>query len=129
MFNRRLLSDVRVDTETVPTGSITIQSGKGTIPQGVNVVLVEQYWDPNGSPTETSLVGVTSGKTYNIVSTYNQYNEGEGDIYQVENTSNWKYWLYVEYGVIDVDTDHSFLPLKISWSPTINEQFPYWKDY
>jgi hypothetical protein len=73
MFNRRLLSDVRVDTETVPTGSITIQSGKGsvTIPQGVNVVLVEQYWDPNGSPTETSLVGVTSGKTYNIVSTYN----------------------------------------------------------
>lgn len=50
MFNRRLLSDVRVDTETVPTGSITIQSGKGsvTIPQGVNVVLVEQYWDPNG---------------------------------------------------------------------------------
>lgn len=131
MFNRRLLSDVRVDTETVPTGSITIQSGKGsvTIPQGVNVVLVEQYWNLNGSPTETSLVGVTSGKTYNLESKYIQYNEGEGDIYQVENTSNWKYWLYVEYGVIDVDTDYSFLPLKISWSPTINEQFPYWKDY
>ena len=74
MINRRLLlSGVRGDTETVPTGSITIKSGKGsvTIPQGVNVVLVEQYWDPNGSPTETSLVGVTSGKTYNIVSTYN----------------------------------------------------------
>ncbi|UVY20622.1 MAG: hypothetical protein [Bacteriophage sp.] len=41
---------MRGDTETVPTGSITIQSGKGsvTIPQGVNVVLVEQYWNLNG---------------------------------------------------------------------------------
>ena len=131
MFNRRLLSDVRGDTETVPTGSITIQSGKGsvTIPQGVNVVLVEQYWNLNSSPTETSLVGVTSGKTYNLESTYTEFNEGAGEIYEVENISNLKFWLYAEYGAIEVDTNYRCLAMKISWSPTINEQFPYWKDY
>ena len=60
-----------------------------TIPQGVNVVLVEQYWDLNGSPTETSLVGVTSGKTYNLESTYIEFNEGQGEIYEVDNISNY----------------------------------------
>lgn len=132
MFNRRLLSDVRGDTETVPTGSITIQSGKGsvTIPQGVNVVLVEQYWDLNGSPTETSLVGVTSGKTYNLESTYIQFNEGEGEIYEVDNISNSKFWLYSEYGRIDVETTYMMLlAMKISWSPIINERPFHWTDY
>lgn len=131
MFNRRLLSDVRGDTKTVPTGSITIPSGKGsvTIPQGVNVVLVEQYWNLNGSPIETSLVGVTSGKTYNLESTYTQFNEGEGEIYKVNNISNWKSWLYAEYGSIDVETDYMRLAMKISWSPIINERPFQWTDY
>lgn len=131
MFNRRLLSDVRGDTETVPTGSITIRSGKGsvTIPQGVNVVLVEQYWNLNGSPIETSLVGVTSGKTYNLESTYTEYNEVQGEIYEVYNISNWEFWLYAEYGTIDVETDYRRLAMKISWSPIINERPFYWTDY
>lgn len=132
MFNRRLLSDVRGDTETVPTGSITIQSGKGsvTIPQGVNVVLVEQYWNINGSPTETSLVGVTSGKTYNhLESTYTEFNEGQGKIYEVDNISNRKLWLYTEYGTIGTETDYRRLAMKISWSPIINERPFYWTDY
>lgn len=131
MFNRRLLSDVRGDTETVPTGSITIQSGKGsvTIPQGVNVVLVEQYWNLNGSPIETSLVGVTSGKTYNLESTYTEFNESQGEIYEVDNISNWKFWLYAAYGMIEVETDYRRLAMKISWSPTINERPAYWTDY
>lgn len=131
MFNRRLLSDVRGDTETVPTGSITIQSGKGsvTIPQGVNVVLVEQYWNLNGSPIETSLVGVTSGKTYNLESTYIEFNEGQGEIYKVENISNLKFWLSADYGIIDVETDYSRLAMKISWSPIINQRPFYWTDY
>ena len=119
------------DTETVPTGSITFKSGTGsvTIPQGVNVVLVEQYWDLNGSSTEISLVGVTSGKTYNIESTYLEFNEGEGEIYEVNNTSNQKFWLYAEYGMIDVETSYSRIPMKISWSPTINERPFHWTDY
>lgn len=100
-----------------------------TIPQGVNVVLVEQYWDLNGSSTETSLVGVTSGKTYNLKSTYIQFNEGEGEIYQVENISNLKIWLYAEYGIIDVETDYRHLAMKISWSPIINERPFHWTDY
>lgn len=100
-----------------------------TIPQGVNVVLVEQYWNLNGSPTETSLVGVTSGKTYNLESTYTEFNEGQGEIYEVDNISNLNFWLYAEYGTIDVETDYRRLAMKISWSPIINEQFPYWKDY
>lgn len=131
MFNRRLLSDVRVDTETVPTGSITIQSGKGsvTIPQGVNVVLVEQYWTPNGSPTETSLVGVTSGKTYNLESTYTEFNEGQGELYEVDNISNFKVWLHAEYGVIGEETYYRRLAMKISWSPIINERPFYCTDY
>lgn len=131
MFNRRLLSDVRGDTETVPTGSITIKSGKGsvTIPQGVNVVLVEQYWDPNGSATESSLVGVTSGKTYNLESVYIEFNEGEGGIYKVDNTSNLKRWLYAENGTIDVETGYRRLAMKISWSPIINERPFHWTDY
>lgn len=132
MFNRRLLSDVRGDTETVPTGSITIQSGKGsvTIPQGVNVVLVEQYFNLNGSPTETSLVGVTSGKTYNLESTYTEFNEGQGEIYEVDNISNRKLWLYAEYGTLfDAETDYRRLAMKISWSPIINERPFHWTDY
>lgn len=131
MFNRRLLSDVRGDTETVPTGSITIQSGKGsvTIPQGVNVVLVEQYWDLNGSPTENSLVGVTSGKTYNLKSTYTEFNEGQAEIYEVDNISNGKFWLYAEYGTFDVETGYRHLSMKISWSPIINERPFQWTDY
>lgn len=132
MFNRRLLSDVRGDTETVPTGSITIQSGKGsvTIPQGVNVVLVEQYWNLNGSSTEISLVGVTPGKTYNLESTYTEFNEGQGEIYEVDNISNLKFWLYADYGTIDdVETGYRRLAMKISWSPTINERPFYWTDY
>lgn len=131
MFNRRLLSDVRGDTETVPTGSITIQSGKGsvTIPQGVNVVLVEQYWHLNGSPTETSLVGVTSGKTYNLESTYTEFNEGQGELYEVDNISNFKVWLRAEYGIIGAETDYRRLAMKISWSPIINERPFYWTDY
>ena len=131
MFNRRLLSDVKGDTETVPTGSITIPSGKGsvTIPQGVNVVLVEQYWDLNGSSTETSLVGVTSGKTYNLQSTYIEFNEGEGEIYEVDNISNSKIWLYAEYGTIGVETGYRRLAMKISWSPIINERPFHWTDY
>lgn len=122
---------VEGDTETVPTGSITIQSGKGsvTIPQGVNVVLVEQYWNLNGSPTETSLVGVTSGKTYNLESTYTEFNEGQGEIYEVDNISNRKFWLYAEYGTIDVETDYRRLAMKISWSPIINERPFHWTDY
>ena len=131
MFNRRLLSDVRGDTETVPTGSITIQSGKGsvTIPQGVNVVLVEQYWNLNGSPTETSLVGVTSGKTYNLESTYTEFNEGQGELYEVDNISNLKVWLCADYGTIGAETDYRRLAMKISWSPIINERPFYWTDY
>lgn len=88
----------RANTWSGATGSITIQSGKGsvTIPQGVNVVLVEQYWNLNGSPTEISLVGVTSGKTYNLESTYIEFNEGQGEIYEVDNISNRKFWLYAE---------------------------------
>lgn len=132
MFNRRLLSDVRGDTETVPTGSITIQSGKGsvTIPQGVNVVLVEQYWNLNGSSIEISLVGVTSGKTYNLESTYTEFNEGQGKIYEVDNISNRKPWLYAEYGgIFDVETDYRRLAMKISWSPIINERPLHWTDY
>lgn len=131
MFNRRLLSDVRGDTETVPTGSITIRSGKGsvTIPQGVNVVLVEQYRHLNGSPTETSLVGVTSGKTYNLESTCTEFNEGEGKMYEVDNISNWKFWLYAEHGTIDVETYYMHLSMKISWSPIINELPFHWTDY
>lgn len=131
MFNRRLLSDVRVDTETVPTGSITIQSGKGsvTIPQGVKVVLVEQYWNLNGSSIEISLVGVTSGKTYNLESTYTEFNEGQGEIYEVDNISNRKFWLYAEYGRIDVETNYRRLSMKISWSPIINERPFHCTDY
>lgn len=131
MFNRRLLSDVRGDTETVPTGSITIQSGKGsvTIPQGVNVVLVEQYWNLNGSSIEISLVGVTSGKTYNLESTYTEYNEGQGKIYEVDNISNRKVWLYADYGIFDVETGYTHLSMKISWSPIINERPFHWTDY
>lgn len=131
MFNRRLLSDVRGDTETVPTGSITIQSGKGsvTIPQGVNVVLVELYWDLNGSSTEFSLVGVTSGKTYNLESKYIEFNEGEGQIYEVDNTSNLKFWLYAEYGTFDEVTSYTRLAMKISWSPIINERPFHQTDY
>lgn len=78
MFNRRLLADVG-DTETIPTGSITIPSGTGsvTIPQGVNVVLVEQYWGLNDdTSTESALVGVTAGKTYNLESLWIEYNAG-----------------------------------------------------
>lgn len=100
-----------------------------TIPQGVNVVLVEQYRNPNGSPIETSLVGVTSGKTYNLESTYTEFNEGQGKIYQVYNISNWKFWLYAEYGVIGTETDDRRLAMKISWSPIINERPFDWTDY
>lgn len=101
-----------------------------TIPQGVNVVLVEQYWDLNGSPTrEISLVGVTSGKTYNLESTYTEFNEGQGEIYKVDNISNWKWWLYAEYGTFDVETSYRRLAMKISWSPIINERPFHWTDY
>lgn len=131
MFNRRLLADVGGDTKTIPTGSITIPSGAGsvTIPQGVNVVLVEQYWDLNDTSTESALVGVTAGKTYKLQSLWSEYNEGEGEIYEVDNTSNWKFWLYAEYGTIDVETEYRQIPLKISWSPTINEKSPHRTDY
>lgn len=103
--------------------------GSVTIPQGVNVVLVEMYWDLNAGPTETSRVGVTAGKTYNLRSLWQEYNYGDGEIYNVYNTVNRKNWLYAEYGTIDEETGYDQVPLKISWSPTINEQSPHWTDY
>ena len=131
MFTRRLLVDSGGDTETVPTGSITIQSGTGsvTIPAGVNVVKCEIYWNLNSSSIEFAYVGVTPGKTYNLQAIWIEYNAGEGEIYEVDNTSNWKFWLYAEYGTIDVETGYKRLPFKVSWSPTINERSPHWTDY
>lgn len=131
MFNRRLLVDSGGDTETVPTGSIIIKRGFGsvTIPQGVNVVLVEMYWDLNERPTETSRVGVTAGKTYNLSSLWLEYNYGDGQLYNVYNTVNEKNWLYAKFGTDGDETGYEQVPLKISWSPTINEQSPHWTDY
>ena len=119
------------DTETVPTGSITIQSGTGsvTIPAGVNVVKIEIFWTLGSSSIEFSYVEVTAGKTYNLQAIWTEYNAGEGEIYDVSNTVNWKFWLYLENGVIDVETGYKRLLFKVSWSPTINEQLPHWTDY
>lgn len=130
MFTRRLLVDSG-GTETVPTGSITIPTGKGsvTIPSGINVVLVQIYWLSNGNFIDFSYVGVTAGKTYKLKGWYTEYNNGEGEIYEVYNTSNDKNWYFAEYGTIDVDTGGVALRIVISWSPTINEQSPHYTDY
>lgn len=131
MFNRRLLIDSRGGMEPNPTGSATIPTGVGnvTIPSGINVVLVQIYWLNNGNFIESSYVGVTAGKTYNLKGQYTEYNTGEGEMYEVYNTSNHKYWLFVEYGSLDVEGASAAVGIKISWSPTINQQSPHWKDY
>lgn len=131
MFNRRLLINSRGGMESNPTGNVTIPSGVGnvTIPSGVKVVLVQIYWLNTGHIIEHSYVGVTAGKTYNLKALYTEYNGGSGELYEVYNTSNHKYWLWVEYGELDVEGASETVGLKISWSPTINQQSPNWKDY
>lgn len=133
MFNRRLLVDL-VDSEGntgTPTGSVNIASGVGsvTIPKGVNVVMLEMYWIRFCVLYGSSYVGVTPGKTYNLKGLEDEYNEGEGWVYETYNTSNRKYWYYAENGYFDVLTASSNMRLVISWSPTINEKSPQYTDY
>lgn len=131
MFNRRLLIDSRGDMESTPTGSVTIPTGVGnvTIPSGIKVVLVQIYWRSNGNFIDSSYVGVTAGKTYNLKGLFTEYNNGEGEMFEVYNTSNNKYWFFSENGTIDVEGGSTGIRIKISWSPTINKQSPHWKDY
>lgn len=133
MFNRRLLIDSMTPTGsvTIPTGSVTIPTGVGnvTIPSGIKVVLVEIYWRSNGEFIDSSYVGVTAGKKYNLEGLYTEYNEGEGEMFEVINTSNNKYWFFSESGTIDVESGSTAIRIKISWSPTINKKSPHWKDY
>ena len=116
--------------ETVPTGSITIPSGKGsvTIPKGVNVVMLEMYWI-SWIMYNFSYVGITPGKTYNLKGVSEEYNYGEGWVYETYNTSNYKYWYYAENGFFDMLTANNNMRLIISWSPTINEKSPDYTDY
>lgn len=90
---------------------------------------MQTYWLSNGNFIDFSYVGVTAGKTYNLKGQYTEYNSGEGEMYEVYNTSNYKDWFYVEYGALDVEGASTYLRIKISWSPTINQQSPHWKDY
>lgn len=115
----------------IPTGSVTIPTGVGnvTIPSGIKVVLVQIYWLSNGYFIDSSYVGVTAGKTYNLKGLYTEYNNGEGEMFEVYNTSNIKYWFFSENGTIYVDTASEPIRIEISWSPTINKQSPHWKDY
>lgn len=132
MFNRRLLTDSRRDMEPNPTtGSANIPKGVGkvTIPSGIKVVLVQIYWLNTGNFIESSYVGVTAGKTYNLKGEYTEFNTGEGEMYEVYNTSNNKYWLFVEYGALDVEGATTAVGIKISWSPTINQHSTNWEDY
>lgn len=114
--------------EPNPTGSAAIPTGVGnvTIPSGVNVVLLHIYWLSTGTIIDSSYVGVTAGKTYNLKVQYTEYNNGEGNKYQVYNTSNHKYWLY---GNVVVVGPIEAVGIVIRWSPTINQQSPRWKDY
>lgn len=131
MFNRRLLQATSGGDIPIPTGSVTIPTGVGnvTIPSGIKVVLVQIYWLSNGDFIDSSYVGVTAGKTYNLEGLYTEYNNGEGEMFEVYNTSNYKYWFFLEYGTLDVDTGSTHIRIEISWSPTINKQSPHWKDY
>lgn len=130
MFNRRLLVDSGGDTGA-PTGSVTIASGVGsvTIPKGVNVVMLEMYWISSGNRYDFSYVGVTPGKTYNLKGVEEEYNNGEGWLYETYNTSNYKDWYYAENGFLDMLTASNNMRLVISWSPTINEKSPHCTDY
>ena len=130
MFNRRLLVNSGGDTGT-PTGSVTIASGVGsvTIPKGVNVVMLEMYWISSWNMYNFSYVGVTPGKTYNLEGVEEEYNNGEGWLYETYNTSNYKDWYYAENGYFDVLTASSNMRLVIRWSPTINEKSPHYTDY
>lgn len=131
MFNRRLLIDSGGYMEPTPTGSVTIPEGVGnvTIPSGINVVLVQVYRLANEYFIDSSYVGVTAGKTYNLKGLYTEYNNCEGEMFEVYNTSNHKYWFFVEYGGIDEEGASRPIRIKISWSPTINQQPPHWEDY
>ena len=100
-----------------------------TIPKGVNVVMLEMYWISSGYRYGFSYVGVTPEKTYNLIGEEEEYNNGEGWLYETHNTSNHKYWFYAENGYIDVLTGWINMLLVISWSPTINEQSPSYTDY
>lgn len=130
MFNRRLLVDSEGDTGT-PTGSVTIASGVGsvTIPKGVNVVMLEMYWISFENMYDFSYVGVTPGKTYNLKGVEEEYNNGEGWLYETYNTSNYKDWYYDANGFFDMLTASNNMRLVISWSPTINEKSPRYTDY
>lgn len=100
-----------------------------TIPKGVNVVMLEMYWISSWNMYNSSYVGVTPGKTYNLEGIEEEYNNGEGWLYETYNTSNYKDWYYAENGVFDVLTGSSNMRLVISWSPTINEKSPQYTDY
>lgn len=130
MFNRRLLVDSVGGTGT-PTDSVTIASGVGsvTIPKGVNVVMLEMYWISSGKMYDFSYVGVTPGKTYKLKGVEEEYNYGEGWIYETYNTSNYKDWYYNQNGFLDMLTASNYMRLVISWSPTINEKSPDYTDY
>lgn len=131
MFNRRLLINSGEDMEFIPTGSVTIPTGVGdvTIPSGIKVVLVQIYRPGTENLFDSSYVGVTAGKTYNLKGLYTEFNEGEGGRFEVYNNSNYKYWFLFEHGMTEVENDVVAIRIKISWSPTINQQSPYWEDY
>ena len=126
--NNTISANIEVST---PTGSISIPTGVGsvTIPQGIKVVFVQAYWDTSDYLIDQAYVGVTAGKTYNLRGLYTEYNNGDGEMYEVYNSSNWKHWIYVENGTIDVDTGSAPIKIVISWSPTINQQTPNVTDY
>lgn len=126
---------VKKEYVSVPTGSVAVtHADTFTVPAGVSVIQV--YWskyeydDTSNNPY--TYVGVTSGKTYKLLSySFIVWRNGDPDnatsdgLYLGSTTRGW--WLRTPADDIqDTEIVNGFT---LSWSPEINKMKPTYKDY
>ena len=113
---------------SIPSGEVTLASGSiFTVPAGITVLRAS--FNQPGYLSLLTYVGVTPNKSYQLYSSWTEYNLREGEKYMLYNANNNKYWIYYTTGNLDIDTGFTELNFKLEWSPTINSHAVEVTDY
>lgn len=126
---------VKKEYVSVPTGSVDVaHADTFTVPAGVSVIQV--YWSKyeydDTSNSQYTYVGVTSGKTYKLLSySFIIWPDGAPDnatsdgLYLGTATGTW----WSRTPADDIQETEIVNGFTLSWSPEINKMKPTYKDY
>lgn len=145
MFNRRLLvyqggtSEPPLPTkETVLWKGSTVNAFTITIPAGVKVLKItteDTYVNEFVDPNLPRYIGVTSGKTYNIMwatveqGSIPELEYWEVEVYRYNSSSDFKQWVSSYAGDVVENESTTNIQVIISYSASINGVTPNVLDY